>query len=147
MSHNTPTTYLQRFGDAMNLLCGTRPSDNMLQAWIHGTSEKLQEFSIEFGPEWAQGIAVIDAARVMADQPTEGVDHEFLPEVEADETLRERMHNIIGQHLTGLYACTRVWEAWTVGTMSADDFVPASETELADELADALAEAINGASA
>ena len=74
MNWRTPTTYLQRLGDAMALLCsGNRPSDEMLGAWINECEGdfRLQEFACEHGPSWAQGIAVIDAAQVLADQPTE----------------------------------------------------------------------------
>jgi hypothetical protein len=76
----TPTTYLQRFGDAMQRLCGgQRPTDAMLLDWLDPTLESvdLQEFAIEHGPEWAQGIAVIDAALGLADDPIEGVAHEM----------------------------------------------------------------------
>lgn len=74
----TPTTHLQRFGDAMQLLCGgVRPSDTLLADWMADDSHGwLQEFAIEHGPAWSQGIGLIDAAQLMADQPTEGVDHE-----------------------------------------------------------------------
>ena len=51
---------------------------------------------------------------------------------------REAIKQIIIEHLTGVYICNRVWEAWNVGTMDQDDFEPAQETELPDELADAL---------
>lgn len=73
-----PTTHLQRFGDAMALLCsGHRPPDAMLHDWLtNPDSDALQEFAIEYGPIWAQGIVVIDAARVLADQPAEGEGHE-----------------------------------------------------------------------
>ena len=70
----TPTTYLQRFGEAMALLCsGHRPPDEMLSAWLDTEREdqRLQAFAMEHGPSWAQGIGVIDAARVLADTPTE----------------------------------------------------------------------------
>ena len=76
----TPTTFIKRFGDAMQLLCfGHRPDDAMLLAWIEEGSEDiaLQEFAANYGPHWAQGIGLIDAAIVCANQPTEGVDHEF----------------------------------------------------------------------
>lgn len=56
----------------------------------------------------------------------------------AEPLSREALLDIIGEHLTSLYACTRVWEAWSVGTMTADDFVPASETEFADDLAGSI---------
>lgn len=71
-----PTTYLRRFGDAMALLCsGHRPSDAMMSDWLDPTKDsfELQGFAVEHRPAWAQGITVIEAARVMAEQPTEGV--------------------------------------------------------------------------
>jgi hypothetical protein len=87
MSWRTPTKYLQRLGDAMALLCaGNRPPDEMLGAWLNECDDdnRLQEFACEFGPAWAQGIAVIDAAQLLADQPTEilcidgpQIDHEM----------------------------------------------------------------------
>lgn len=73
-----PTTYLRRFGDAMQLLCaGHRPTHAMMSAWLDSENEELQSFAAEHGPAWAQGIGLIDAARTTADQPTEGPDHEF----------------------------------------------------------------------
>jgi hypothetical protein len=73
-----PTTYLRRFGDAMQLLCaGHRPTHAMMSAWLDSENEELQSFAAEHGPAWAQGIGLIDAARTTADQPTEGTDHEF----------------------------------------------------------------------
>lgn len=60
---------------------------------------------------------------------------------EADR-LAEQVKDIISEHLTAIYACTRVWEAWSVGTMSEDDFVPAGETEFSDELTAALLAAL-----
>lgn len=86
----TPTTYLRRFGDAMALLCGgKRPSDEVLTAWLDTDADdmRLQEFAVEHGPAWAQGIGLIDAARTMADQPTEGVEHEQAPEPARDEEI------------------------------------------------------------
>lgn len=85
----TPTTYLRRFGDAMALLCaGHRPADEVLTAWLDTDADdmRLQEFAVEHGPAWAQGIGIIDAARMMADQPTEGVEHEEAPAPYADST-------------------------------------------------------------
>lgn len=74
------TTYMQRFGDALALLCnGHRPPPEMLVAWldVNRDDHSLQNFAAVHGPSWAQGIAVIDAARVLADQPTEGLNHEM----------------------------------------------------------------------
>ncbi|SFB22884.1 hypothetical protein [Delftia tsuruhatensis] len=73
-----PTTYLKRFGDAIALLChGRRPEDQVLSSWLDGTSDVLQQFAVDNGPAWAQGIGLIDAATIAADQPTEGVAHEM----------------------------------------------------------------------
>lgn len=96
---STPTTYLRRFGDAMEALCrGNRPPDDMLSSWLaveepegeeEDSSQDLQAFACEHGFSWAQGIGLIDAARVAADQPTEGVDHEFLDEVDQPAVIPE----------------------------------------------------------
>lgn len=76
-----PTLYLQRFSEAMTLLCnGNQPSEELLQAWLDDESEALQDFAATYGPSWAQGIGLIDAARLMADQPTEGPEHEHYAE-------------------------------------------------------------------
>lgn len=76
----TPTTYLQRFGDAMQALCrGQRPPDEMLTAWLDADADdhRLQDFACRHGFSWAQGIGLIDAAQLGADHPTEGVKHEM----------------------------------------------------------------------
>lgn len=67
-----PTTVRQRLGDAVQLLCaGKRPDDSMLDSWLKETSEELQSFCASHVPAWCQGIALIDAAMLMVDQPTE----------------------------------------------------------------------------
>ena len=73
-----PTTNLQRMREAMTLLCrGNQPEDSILKSWIDGSSDELQHFAATHGPAWAQGIGIIDAATLMADQPTEGGKHEM----------------------------------------------------------------------
>jgi len=52
------------------------------------------------------------------------------------EQLRERLLEAIGSELVGVYDCTRVWEAWSVGTMSQNDFVPSDER--LDEIVDTV---------
>ena len=52
-----------------------------------------------------------------------------------DEELREAF----AQNLSDTYVCSRVWSAWSYGTMSEDDFSPASEC---DELLDSLVQAV-----
>lgn len=53
---------------------------------------------------------------------------------------KEQLIDLINDHLTSTYVCTRVWSAWGYGTMSQDDFVDARETDLAADLAEALIE-------
>ena len=73
-----PTTYAERFTHVVALLCGQTPPDHMVADWIAGNPDGgLQGFAASNGPAWCQGIGLLDAAHVMADQPTEGVDHEM----------------------------------------------------------------------
>lgn len=60
------------------------------------------------------------------------------------ELTHTQLHDIIGEHLTSAYVCTRVWDAWNVGTMSRDDFCPLADTDFQDELADAILKAQGG---
>lgn len=77
-----PTTYAQRFTEAVALLCREPPPADMVAGWIDRASDdhRLQDWACERAPAWAQGIGLLDAAHVMADQPTEGVDHEPAPQ-------------------------------------------------------------------
>lgn len=77
---SAPTSHADRFSQAIALLCGKTPPADAVEAWMAPGSEdmRLQEFAIEHGPAWAQGVAVIDAAHLLASMPTEGVDHEIV---------------------------------------------------------------------
>ena len=49
------------------------------------------------------------------------------------------LREALASALTSVYVCGRVWSAWGVGTMSEDDFIPASESdEVLDELVSAV---------
>ena len=50
----------------------------------------------------------------------------------------EKFRDAITSCLTSVYVCTRVWSAWSYGTMSQDDFIEASETEFLDDLVGAV---------
>lgn len=55
--------------------------------------------------------------------------------------LREALLQALSSELScGVYDCTRVWEAWSVGTMDQDDFTPISER--LDDIVDSVANAI-----
>lgn len=78
MASAQQTTFVKRFGDAMELLCsGKRPPDSMIRDWFDRgmDSFELQEWGVANGPDWAQGIAMIDAATTLAKSPQEGVGH------------------------------------------------------------------------
>jgi len=71
-----PTTYLQRFKDALALLCSKAVPDGMAEAWLANENESLQDFACSNTPlRWSQGIVVIDAAQLLADTPEEGYGH------------------------------------------------------------------------
>jgi hypothetical protein len=56
---------------------------------------------------------------------------------------REAVRAAVAEALGGAYDCTRVWEAWQVGTMGSDDFVlVAEDDDRVAEIADAAIEAM-----
>lgn len=70
------TTYLQRFHEALSALCIEEPPEEMCQAWLDDSSEELQQFAMQMGRfGWHQGIALIDAAMLIAESPEEGEPH------------------------------------------------------------------------
>lgn len=65
--------YSARFREALGVLCTDTPALTMCRAWLESDDESLQEWVLNHARlEWAQGIGIIDAARVMANQPDEG---------------------------------------------------------------------------
>ena len=59
--------------------------------------------------------------------------------LEGEPVTAERIADTVRDYLGDIFECTRVWEAWQVGTMTQNDFTPADETELADDIAGAVA--------
>jgi hypothetical protein len=51
---------------------------------------------------------------------------------------RDALIEKIAEGLRDTWHCTRVWEAWSVGTMSEEDFSPVDESDTPAELADAI---------
>ena len=75
------TTYRERFTSAVTLMCsGNCPPADMVDAWIDNTdyNHALQSFAASHGPEWVQGIVLLEAAHLLAATPEEGVDHEVV---------------------------------------------------------------------
>lgn len=66
------------------------------------------------------------------------------PVAELDDRQREAVHQAVAEALgSGAYDCTRVWSAWSYGTMGPDDFAPVAEdSDRVAEIADAAIEAI-----
>ena len=62
-----------------------------------------------------------------------------LPFVELSEEQQQPFIDMAIKVLNGLHCCTRVWEAWQVGTMTQDDFV---EADYDDDLINERAEMI-----
>ncbi len=61
----------------------------------------------------------------------------------AVEALRERLRYAIADSLGDIYVCSRVWSAWSYGTMSEDDFAPAADDDdVLDNLVDAAIAAL-----
>lgn len=79
----TETTFAERFRDAVTLLCGgRRPPETFVTQWLECKDAdfyELQSYAIEHGPDWCQGIVLLNAAYVMAATPEEGVNHGAAP--------------------------------------------------------------------
>ena len=71
----TPTTWGQRFREALTLLCGEPPPDGAVLESLRPDSDgwALQNWTADkCRLSWAQGAVVIDAATILADTPAEG---------------------------------------------------------------------------
>lgn len=80
---SVPTTYMERFQGALARMCGAMPPEDLCLEWLSKVSvngvDRLQEWVVcQTGtPAWAQGLVTIEAAQMWADEPTEGVAHEY----------------------------------------------------------------------
>lgn len=90
-----PTTYAERFTHAVAVLCGAQPPADMVAEWIENVEvngeHRLQGWVLTQAatPFWAQGIVVLDAAHVLANDPEEGEGHEDAPQAQPSRTLTE----------------------------------------------------------
>lgn len=73
------TTWMERFRQTIALFCrGVLPPLNLCKGWVAEGSDdlRLQDWvCCNMGVQWAQSIAILDAAQQMADNPVEGVGH------------------------------------------------------------------------
>lgn len=61
-----------------------------------------------------------------------------MSKIEVTEELREAVCEAVAEALGDAYDCTRVWSAWSYGTMGPDDFAPVAEDDSrVAEIADA----------
>ncbi|UWX68864.1 hypothetical protein [Burkholderia gladioli] len=71
------TTYIERFIDAMGLLCRGKPDRAMCEQWLTHENDDLQSWAINnIRIHWQMGISTIEAAQYLADLPEEGENHE-----------------------------------------------------------------------
>jgi hypothetical protein len=75
------TRWVDRFTDALQVLCGERPPADLVQSWLDPVADcqRLQDWVGDHMHErlrpHSQCISLIDAAHVIADQPEEGDGH------------------------------------------------------------------------
>jgi len=71
----TDIPYEQRFTEALEFILKRRPPAELVRDWLNPDSDgcALQNWvGEEETLHWVQNIAILDAARMMADQPCEG---------------------------------------------------------------------------
>lgn len=61
------------------------------------------------------------------------------------QSLREQVRDMIASHLAGTYHCGRVWEAWSCGTMTQDDFSDVGDSDTPEELTEEIMALITAA--
>ncbi len=70
-----PTTWVQRYREALALLCGEQPPESAVVDSLQPGADGWELQSWAAGKcrlAWAQGIVLIDAATILADTPAEG---------------------------------------------------------------------------
>ena len=100
-----PTTWMERFREAMAVMCGGKmPPLDLCEQWVRNEQvngvDLLQEWVVDHAAvsvTWHTGIGTIEAAQVWADSPEEGVGHEYREDaypranVESQDAAQERM--------------------------------------------------------
>ena len=113
---------------------------NSLQEWIEAAlivanAEGMDDEQVI--PTWPEDVAEKFPAL------TVGALRAFNNNSEADEQDKECVMDALAESLGEAYDCTRVWSAWSYGTMTQDDFsLVGEDAERLGELADAAISAM-----
>lgn len=116
------------------------PTGDMVDYFDHVDIEKALLARItELESQLAQRFDAADMATAAAQGFRDGVASLSANAGEPRNAIdRDALIDAIAQGLHGTWHCTRVWEAWHVGTLSQDDFEPVDESETPTEIADAV---------
>mgnify|MGYP006957809842 CR=1 FL=1 len=126
-----------RSGANVANLKGRAPSVSFLRA--ADLFERAASRITELESQLAQRFDAADVATASAQGFRDGVASLSANAGEPRNAIdRDALIDAIAQGLHGTWHCTRVWEAWHVGTMSQDDFEPVDESETPTEIADAV---------
>lgn len=75
MTETKKISYAERFSFALELICQAKPPAKMVDEWISGENEELQDWVGSTScPWWLQNIGAIDAAHEAAMKPIDGDD-------------------------------------------------------------------------
>jgi hypothetical protein len=74
------TKWIDRFAQALTLLCGEAPDMKLVWAWYNNSEDPkllgLQDWAANKSKlKWSMGISVLEAAELLADHPEEGKGH------------------------------------------------------------------------
>ena len=77
---NAPTTWMERFRDALRIMCNNKmPPLEICEKWVNDDESgglTLQDWAkCNASARWSQGIVTIEAAMAWADRPEEGAGH------------------------------------------------------------------------
>ncbi len=122
---------------AYSVTCNGNHVKNVFAEWEHA-NEKMLNLNMHY-PQDKRAVVPLFATPHTEAKPAKDAVDAAIP------LDKEELAQLIAEHLGGTYHCTRVWEAWNVGTMSQDDFEPVDESETPTEIADAVIDAIRAA--
>jgi hypothetical protein len=107
------------------------------------TTEEIMVFALSIEDEVLKQLAASGFREGRNAQPDSSDLAPTTSTVSASDDVRQRVWDAVAGALDGVYYCNRVWSAWSVGTMSEDDFTPAGEDDdILDNVVNAVFEAL-----